>query len=167
MKEPVLILLKPDSLSNYLTGKVIDCFCELKLDIIAIRTTKVSKELAKEHYNHLSNQPFFSDLIDHITGEGYSRQNVIVIIYCGEGAIARCRALAGATNPQEADPQSIRGAYGKVTKEGRFENVIHISESTEEAKREIKLWFDPDDIITDLYPVKEQTITSIKKRVWL
>ena len=75
------------------------------------------------------------------------------------------RELAGATNPEEADTVSIRGQYGRITTKGVYENVIHTSGNLAEAEREIKLWFEPDEIIYDLYP-SEALEMKVKKRVW-
>ena len=72
----------------------------------------------------------------------------------------------GATNPEEADPRSIRGAYGRITTSGVFENAVHASASPEEAEREIKLWFEPDEIVYDIYPAEETVLKNVKKLVW-
>ena len=77
----------------------------------------------------------------------------------------KVRAVTGATNPEEADSVTIRGQYGRITTKGVYENVIHASTSLEEAEREIKLWFEPDEIIYDLYLTKTVEVT-VKKRVW-
>ena len=82
-----------------------------------------------------------------------------------EDAIAKVRNICGSTNPEEADPVSIRGAYGRITTKGVYENVIHASTNPEESEREIKLWFSPDEIIVDLYPTK-MAKQSVEKRVW-
>ena len=88
------------------------------------------------------------------------------MVYHGENAIKKVREIAGATNPEEADPISIRGAYGRITTSGIYENVIHSSTNEAEAEREIKLWFEPDEIIYNLYPVEEVTVKNAKKKVW-
>ena len=76
------------------------------------------------------------------------------------------RNLAGATNPEEADPVSIRGAYGRILTVGLYENVIHASSSNEEAEREIKLWFEPGEIVCELYPAEEKVKSDTRRRVW-
>jgi len=83
-----------------------------------------------------------------------------------KGRLKKCRTIAGATNPEEAAPDSIRGSYGRITTAGIFENVVHVSSDKEEAEREIKLWFDPDDITTNLYSTKTKTVNACKKKVW-
>jgi nucleoside-diphosphate kinase len=72
----------------------------------------------------------------------------------------------GETDPEKANPVSIRGAYGRITTSGVFENVVHASANSEDAEKEIKLWFQPDEIVEDLYPIKEVTINNLKKTVW-
>jgi nucleoside-diphosphate kinase len=76
------------------------------------------------------------------------------------------RKIAGATNPEEADPISIRGAYGRITTKGVYENVIHCSSDPEEAEREIKLWFEPHELVEKIFAVKNVTLEKIKKDVW-
>jgi nucleoside-diphosphate kinase len=163
--QAVLILVKPDGLVKSLTGNILTRLSETKLEIVAARMVRVSKELAEEHYKHLSDKPFFGELIKYLQGELHDRRKAMALIYWGKDAIAKCRELAGATNPEEAESTSIRGAYGRITTKGLYENVIHVSSNEAEAEREIKLWFEPDEIIVDLYPVKEVEIKG-KKMIW-
>ena len=86
-------------------------------------------------------------------------------VYFGDDAIKKVRTICGSTNPEEADPVSIRGAYGRITTKGIYENVIHASTNPEESEREIKLWFAPDDIIVELYPAKKQKAKG-EEKVW-
>jgi len=165
MMQPVLILIKPDGLKKSLTGNILTRLSETKLEIVAAKMVRVSRELAEAHYFHLRDKPFFNDLIKYIRGEYHDRRKVMALIYWGKNAITKCRELAGATNPEEAEPTSIRGAYGRITTTGVYENVIHVSSNEAEAEREIKLWFSPDEIIVDLYPT-EVIETQKKIRVW-
>ena len=166
MNQATLILIKPDGLKKSLTGNILTRLSETKLEIVASKVARVSKELAEDHYRHLKDKPFFSDLINYICGELHNRRKVMALIYWGEDAIKKCRSLAGATNPEEADPTSIRGSYGRITTTGVYENVIHVSANEEDAEREIKLWFQPDEIIVDLYKVKTDLIKEKKVKVW-
>jgi nucleoside-diphosphate kinase len=153
MLQQTLVLIKPDGLKKSLTGNVLTRLSETKLDIIASKIVRVSRELAEEHYKHMRDKPFFEELIKYIMGE-YHKKKVMALIYWGEDAISKVRALCGATNPEEADAVSIRGSYGRITTKGVYENVIHASTNETEAEREIKLWFRPNEIIVDLYPTK-------------
>ena len=166
MSQATLILIKPDGLKKSLTGNILTRLSETKLEIVAAKMVRVSRELAEEHYKHLKDKPFFEDLMKFIQGELHDRRKVMALIYWGKDAIKKCRELAGATNPEEADPTSIRGSYGRITTGGVYENVIHVSSTESEAEREIKLWFLPDEIIVDLYPTKVITEKERKLKVW-
>ena len=167
MNEATLVLIKPDGLKKSLTGNILTRLSETKLEIVAAKIARVSKSLAEEHYRHLKDKPFFGELIKYIQGELHDRRKIMALIYWGEDAIGKVRALAGATNPEEADPTTIRGAYGRITTMGVYENVIHVSANKEDAEREIKLWFQPDEIIVELYPIKVVMEEKSKKRIWL
>ncbi|MDD5072246.1 MAG: nucleoside-diphosphate kinase [Candidatus Omnitrophica bacterium] len=166
MEQKTLVVIKPDGLKKSLTGNILTRLSETKLEIVAAKIIRVSRELAVEHYKHMKDKPFFEDLVKYIQGELHERRKVMAMVYWGDDAINKVRKLAGATNPEEADPTTIRGSYGRITTKGLYENVIHTSSNEEEAEREIKLWFEPDDIIVDLYSTKFVTLTNITKRVW-
>lgn len=167
MTQQTLVLIKPDGLKKSLTGNILTRLSETKLEIVAAKITRVSRELAMEHYKHMKDKPFFEELIKYLQGELHDRKKVMAMVYWGEDAIQKIRQLAGATNPEEADSVSIRGQYGRITTKGLYENVVHTSTNEEEAEREIKLWFKPDDIIVGLYPSEERTLQNIKVRVWV
>ncbi len=166
MIQQTLVLIKPDGLKKSLTGNILTRLSETKLEIVAAKIVRVSKGLAEEHYKHMKTKPFFEELIKYIQGELHERRKVLAMVYWGEDAIKKVRDLAGATNPEEADPTTIRGSYGRITTKGIYENVIHTSTNEQEAEREIKLWFGPDEIIVDLYPTKIVKIENYEKGVW-
>lgn len=166
MNQAVLILIKPDGLKKSLTGNILTRLSETKLEIVAAKMVRVSRELAAEHYKHLKEKPFFDELIRYIQGELHNRHKVMALIYWGKDAINKCRELAGSTNPEEAEATSIRGSYGRITTSGLYENVIHVSSNESEAEREIKLWFCPEEIIVDLYPSKETVVKEQKVKAW-
>jgi nucleoside-diphosphate kinase len=149
-----------------LTGNILTRLSETKLEIVAAKIVRVAPELARKHYEHLKDKPFFEELITYLQGNLHDRKKVMAMVYWGDNAINKVRELAGATNPEEAEPTSIRGAYGRITSKGVYENVIHASSNEKEAEREIKLWFNPDEIILDAYPTKIVTLDKIKKKVW-
>ncbi len=167
MNQATLILVKPDGLKKSLTGNILTRLSETKLEIVAAKMVRVSRELAAEHYQHLKDKPFFEELIKYLRGELHDRRKVMALIYWGEDAIKKCRELAGATNPEEAESTSIRGSYGRITTSGVYENVIHVSSNETEAEREIKLWFQPDEIIVNLYPTKEIVDKQVKHKTWI
>lgn len=164
--QATLILIKPDGLKKSLTGNILTRLSETKLEIVAAKIVRVSRELAEAHYAHLKGKHFFEELVKYIQGELHDRRKVMALIYWGRDAIKKCRELAGATNPEEAESTTIRGSYGRITTSGVYENVIHVSSNEQEAEREIKLWFRPDEIIVDLYPAKETVERERKRRVW-
>ncbi len=147
--ERVLILIKPDGLLKSLTGNVISKISETKLRIVGAKILNVSKELAEEHYSDLkqAKPEIFKETIKYIKGEFHTNR-VLALVYKGEDAIKKVRNIAGKTNPEEADPTSIRGKYGRInSKTGVFENVVHASDSIVNAEREIKLWFDDAELV--------------------
>ncbi|MDR3049147.1 MAG: nucleoside-diphosphate kinase [Elusimicrobiota bacterium] len=165
--EQLLILIKPDGVKKSLTGNILTKLSEARMVIIGAKAVKVSAELAQKHYFQLKDKPFFAELSDYIQGKIYGEpwDRVLAFVYQGEDAIARMRKIAGATNPEEADPVSIRGAYGRITTKGVYENVVHCSSDVKEAEREIKLWFKPDELVKEIYPTKK--VKEIKEdRVW-
>ncbi|MBU0549464.1 MAG: nucleoside-diphosphate kinase [Candidatus Omnitrophica bacterium] len=166
MNQATLILIKPDGLKKSLTGNILTRLSESKLEIVGAKIVRASKELAEAHYAHLKDKPFFPELIRYIQGEIHNRKKVMALVYWGEDAILKCRQLAGTTNPEEAESTSIRGAYGRITTSGLFENVVHVSANAADAEREIKLWFKPQEIIVKLYPTQEIINEQKKAIVW-
>lgn len=166
--QQLLILIKPDGLKKSLTGNILTKLSEAKLVIVGAKVVHVTRELAENHYIHLKDKPFFSELIEYIQGKihGEPYNRVLALVYQGEDAIQKLRRIAGATNPEEADPISIRGAYGRITTKGVYENVIHCSSDPAEAAREIKLWFEPSEITSEIYPTKKVVLEKCEKTVW-
>ena len=148
MTKRTLVLIKPDAMVKHLAGNIITDLYGLNLKMIALKLSKVSRELAEMHYSEHKGKPFFEDLIKHLTGELHNNEKVIAIVYEGENAVQKVREAIGKTNPDECIPWTIRGKYGKInTKTNCHETVIHASDSPESAKREIELWFDNDELV--------------------
>ena len=163
-EEQCLVLIKPDGVIKQLTGDIITKLSETGLDIVGAKIVQVSKELAEEHYQHLREQKFFGELIDYITGK-YHTKPVVALVYRGNDACRKIRQISGATNPEEAHPTTIRGKYGRITSKGNFENVVHASENFQEAEREIKLWFRPDELLVTVFPTETKKVT-IERMFW-
>lgn len=143
-----LVLIKPDAVVKGIAGNIISDLHKLGLKMIGLKLVNVQKELAEQHYSEHKGKPFFEKLVDHITGKLHNNENVIAIVYKGEDAIQKVRDAAGKTHPEEADFNSIRGRYGRWhSKTDCFENVLHASDSEISAEREIKLWFDDNELI--------------------
>ncbi len=166
MEEPTLVIVKPDGLQKSLTGNVLTRLSEAKLVILAAKMKAVSRKLAEEHYQHMKDKPFFEEIVKYLMGE-YHTKRTMALVYHGEDAIKKVRQICGATNPEEAAPGTIRGSFGRITTKGVYENVIHASGNSEDAEREIKLWFHPDEIVFEkLYPTKESTVSQQKLTAW-
>jgi nucleoside-diphosphate kinase len=150
-----------------LTGNILTKLSDAKLVIIAVKMKVVSRQLAEEHYCHMRGKPFFEDIVRYLMGE-YHTKRTMALVYHGEDAIQRVRQICGATNPEEAAPGTIRGSYGRITTKGVYENVIHASSNEEDSEREIKLWFEPHEIVIDnLYPAKEIVQPQKKIEMWV
>lgn len=162
-----LVVIKPDGIKKSLTGNILTRLSETKLRIIGAKVLVVTRELAEKHYAHLKEKPFFEEVVKYISGEVYDEpyRRVLALVYSGEDAVGKVRKLAGATNPEEADASSIRGQYGRITSKGIFENVLHCSATPDEAEIEIKLWFQPDEIIEDIFPTEVKEVKE-KKKLW-
>ncbi len=147
--EKTLILIKPDAIFRKLTGLVLYRLDNAGFEMIAAKTVSVTEELARKHYEALKDKPFFEELVKFIMGKFHNipRNRILALIYKGENAIQGVREIVGATNPEDAMPHTIRGSLGKISTKGLFENVVHASGNREDAEREIKLWFNPEEII--------------------
>ena len=147
--EKTLILIKPDGMKRKLSGLSIDRLDNAGFELIGAKVVRVTEELAREHYALLKGQSFFENLIKYICGafHGVSNSRVLALVYRGENAIKAVRAVVGATNPELAEPGTIRGTFGRITTQGQFENVVHASGNAEEAEREVKLWFKAAELV--------------------
>ena len=147
--EETLILIKPDGLYRKLTGLTIDRLDSTGLEMVGAKMVSVSDAFARDHYKSLSDKPFFENLIKYIRGDfhGLKDNRVLAMVYRGEGAILKVRGIAGATNPEQAAPGTIRGSFGRITTTQQFENVLHASSDPADAKREVALWFKPSEIL--------------------
>jgi len=166
MKQQVLVIIKPDGLIKSLTGNILMKLSEAKLNIIGAKVVKPSRELAEKHYSHMKDKPFFEEIVQYICGEIHKTPRVLALVYQGDNAIEKLRKISGSTNPEEADPTTIRGSYGRITTKGVYENVLHVSGAPNEAEREIKLWFKPSEIVGDIYPTKEIVKEKIVDMDW-
>jgi nucleoside-diphosphate kinase len=159
--QQTLILIKPDAVKRCLIGPVLTKIQESKLKLIAAEYRSVPLKLAEDHYAAHKGKGFYDQLLEYITGKLHGVP-VMSLVYQGENAIQAIRALAGNTNPEKADPDTIRGMFGRITTAGVFENVVHASATPLEAEREIKLWFNPGQVLGDIYPTKSEG----GKKVW-
>ena len=145
--QATLVIIKPDAIQKGLVGAAISRLEPLKLEIIGVKIMPVSQELAEAHYKHIRERPFFRETVDHLRGVLHGVTHVLAFVFWGPEAIERVRQVTGATNPEKADPQTIRGALGRNLSTGLMENVIHASSNATDAQREIALWFKPEELL--------------------
>ena len=130
--EQTLSIIKPDAVERNLVDDIKNIFTKNNLEIVGNKKIHISKEEAAEFYKIHQSKPFYNDLCTYL-----SSGPIVVIILKGDGAVALNRKLMGATNPKDAEPNTIRKLYGiSIDK-----NSVHGSDSVENAKIEIKFFF--------------------------
>jgi len=137
--ERSLVLIKPDAMQRKLTGTIISRLEKQGLKVVALKMLHMDKALAERHYAIHAGKPFFEDLIKYITSTP-----IIAVVFEGEGAVAVIRRIMGATDPARAEAGTIRADFGTDIQL----NVVHGSDSVETAEKEIKLFFNDDEIYT-------------------
>jgi len=130
--EQTLVLIKPDGIQRGLTGEIIKRLENRGLKLVAAKFLLVNESLAKKHYAVHEGKPFYAGLIKYITSSP-----LMAMVWEGPQAVAAVRQTMGATRPTEAAPGSIRHDYALEV--GR--NLTHASDSVENAKIEISIWF--------------------------
>ena len=136
--EASLVLIKPDGIQRNLIGEIISRLEQKGLKCIACKLIHIITKLAKTHYAIHKGKPFFDSLVEFITS-GPS----LAMVWEGEQAITNIRNLMGVTDPSTAELGTIRGDLASTI--GR--NLVHGSDSTENAKKEINLFFNKSEII--------------------
>jgi nucleoside-diphosphate kinase len=131
--ERTLILVKPDAFARGLTGEIVARFERKGLRIVALRSMKLTSELAERHYAEHAERPFFGELVEFITSG-----TLVAMVLEGTEAVTAARQVIGATNPLEAAPGSIRGDFAIET----GANMVHGSDSPASAERETALFFE-------------------------
>jgi len=130
--EETLILVKPDGVARGLIGEVVGRIERKGYRIEALELRTIERATAEEHYAEHTERPFFGELVDFITSAP-----LVAMCVSGDDAIAGMRSIMGATNPIEATPGSIRGDFATII----GENIVHGSDGTESAKRELEIFF--------------------------
>ena len=130
--EKTLSIVKPDAVERNLTEEIKKIFTENNLKILNSKKIHISKEEASEFYKVHQAKPFYDDLCTYLSSGA-----IIIMVLEGENAVSINRKLMGATNPEDADPDTIRKLYGiSIDK-----NSVHGSDSVENAKIEINFFF--------------------------
>ena len=125
-------MCKPDAVQRGLVGEIMERFERRGMRLLCAKMMQAPESLLKEHYADLSKKGFFPELIRYM-GSG----PVVPMVWQGLGAVKQGRVLLGATNPKDSAPGTIRGDL--CIDVGR--NIIHGSDSTQSAVKEIALWF--------------------------
>jgi len=131
-------MLKPGVIQRRLVGEIISRIEKKGLDIHAFKMMNITREMAETHYREHKDQEFFPGLVEYITSGP-----VVAMIIGGDEAVNVLRKLCGATKVEEALPGTIRGDYADHTRK----NIIHASDSTSSADRELKLYFRPEELV--------------------
>lgn len=137
MRERTFVLVKPDGVQRGLVGEIVKRFENRGLQLVALKMVQVSRRLAEDYYAEHRAKDFFPGLVDYVTS-GPS----VASLWDGDNAVAVVRKTMGTTDPAQADPGTIRADFGLNI--GR--NVIHGSDSVESARREVALFFKPEEI---------------------
>ena len=132
-----LSIIKPDATSKNIIGKIIDRFEENGLKVVAGKLIHMDETKAAGFYAEHKGRPFFDNLVQYMTSAP-----VFVQVLEGDNAVLKNRELMGATNPNEADPGTIRADFAETIDA----NAVHGSDSTDSATREISYFFDDNEI---------------------
>ena len=137
--ERTLILVKPDGVQRCIAGEIISRLERRGLKIAGLKMLQMDRALAERHYAVHKEKPFFNDLVNFITSGP-----IIAAVLEGEKAIESTRQTMGATDPKKAAPGTIRADLG-INME---HNLIHGSDSHENAEKEISIFFKPGEVLT-------------------
>ena len=130
--ERTFVMVKPDGVERGLVGEVIGRFERKNLMLRKMRMLTIDEDTARRHYAEHVEKPFFPDLLSFIT-----RGPVVAMEWEGDEAVSVARTLMGATDPRKAAPGTIRGDFGILM----TENIVHGSDSTDSAARELGIFF--------------------------
>ncbi len=135
--ERTLVLAKPDAVQRGLVGEIIGRFEKRGLRLLAIKMLNIDNDLARRHYAVHEGKPFFDNLITYITSGP-----VVAMVIAGDRAIDTVRAVMGATDPVKAAPGTIRADFAIEMDR----NLVHGSDSPENAQKEICLFFENSEL---------------------
>lgn len=142
--ETSLLILKPDAVQRGLVGRILARLEEKGLQLVGLKLTRITEELAAKHYADHREKPFYPGLVRFMTSSP-----VVVIAVRGVGAIGVCRNLMGATFGSKAAAGTIRGDFGV----SNSFNLIHGSDGPEAAAKELALFFGPGEVLDYPRPI--------------
>jgi nucleoside-diphosphate kinase len=135
--EQSFVAIKPDAVQRGLTSELINRFEQKGLKLIGLKMVCVTNEMAHQHYAEHIGKDFFPGLLSFITSGP-----IIAMVWEGRDAVAVCRRVIGNTDPEKAEPGTIRFDFGQAPQR----NVIHGCDSIESAAREIAIYFQPHEV---------------------
>lgn len=135
--ERTLVIIKPSAVERGLIGEIIARFQRKGLNIAGLKMMQLTETILREHYAHLVNRPFFPWILASMMATP-----VIVMCVKGTDAVDVVRTMTGATNGRKAAPGTIRGDFSVSSQE----NIIHASDSAENAEIELNRFFNPEEI---------------------
>jgi len=137
--QQTLILLKPDCVHRRLVGAITQRFEQKGLRLAAVKLIRAGRGLAEEHYAVHQGKPFYESLLQFLTSGP-----TVAMVWEGREAVAVARTLMGTTDGAKAAPATIRGDFALSIQN----NLIHGSDSPENAAAEIALWFKPEELVS-------------------
>ncbi len=137
--ERTFLMVKPDGVQRNLMGEIVSRFENKGFQLVGAKLMQITEELAEQHYGEHKERPFFGELVEFITSGP-----VFAMVWEGENVISTARLLVGATNPTESAPGTIRGDFAVTV----GKNIIHGSDSSESAVREIGLFFKEEELVS-------------------
>ena len=137
--QQTLILLKPDCVQRRLVGNITQRFEKKGLRLVALKLVQASRKVAEKHYAVHKGKPFYDSLLDFLTSGP-----TVAMVWEGREAITVARTLIGATDGTKAPPATIRGDFALSVQN----NLVHGSDSPENAAKEIAIWFKPGELVS-------------------
>lgn len=132
------VIFKPDCMEQRHVGVVIDRFEKAGFEIIGAKVVRLTPDKLREHYAHVADKPFYPEIESFM-----SSRPVLMMALRGEGIVAKVRDLLGPTDSRKAAPGTIRGDFGTEM----MKNVVHASDSDENAAVELSRFFAPGEVI--------------------
>jgi nucleoside-diphosphate kinase len=148
--QQTLILLKPDCVQRRLVGNITERFEKKGLRLVALKLVQASKKTAEDHYAVHKGKPFYDSLLSFLTSGP-----TVAMVWEGREAVTVARTLIGATDGTKAPPATIRGDFALSVQN----NLVHGSDSPENAAKEIAIWFKTDELVS-YSPVDEKWIAG-------
>ncbi len=136
--ERSLVLIKPDAIQRGLAGQIITRLEKKGLKIVAMKMLQMDENLAQHHYSIHKDKAFFNDLVSFITSSP-----IIAIVFQGKHTVEIIRQMMGETDPVKARSGTIRGDFSIDI----GHNLVHGSDSLENASKEIELFFQTEEIL--------------------